>query len=107
MKLIKNCVWAFIPARSGSKTIKNKNLLKLKGIPLIAHSIKSGLRNKLIEQTYFSSDSKKYLKIAKKYGCYNLLLRNKKLARDESSDLDVFKDFVNSIIKKKKVYQNT
>lgn len=101
MKLIKNCFWAFIPARSGSKSIKNKNLLKLKGTPLIAYSIKSALKNKLIKKVYFSSDSKKYLKIAKKYGCDNLLLRNKKLARDKSTDFDVFKNFVKLILKKK------
>ena len=101
MKLKKNCFWAFIPARSGSKTIKNKNLLKLNGIPLIAHSIRSALKNKLIKKVYFSSDSKKYLLIAKKYGCNNLLLRNKNLARDKSTDFDVFKNFVKLILKKK------
>ena len=30
---------AFIPARKGSKNIKNKNLIKLKGKPLIFHTI--------------------------------------------------------------------
>ena len=101
MKFIKNCFWAFIPARSGSKTIKNKNLLKLNGIPLIAYSIRSALKNKLIKKVYFSSDSKKYLKIAKRHGCNNLLLRSKKLSGDKSTDFDVFKDFVNLILKKK------
>ena len=38
MKL-NNEVWAFIPARSGSKTIKDKNLVIFKKKPLIAHSI--------------------------------------------------------------------
>ena len=56
----------------------------------------------MIDEVYFSSDSKKYLKIAKKFGCNNLLLRNKNLARDKSSDLDVFKDFITKIISKKK-----
>ena len=32
-------IWAFIPARSGSKGIKNKNIIKLNNKPLIAHSI--------------------------------------------------------------------
>lgn len=103
MKFIKNCFWAFIPARSGSKTIKHKNLLKLNGIPLVAHSIKSALKNKLIKKVYFSSDSKKYLKIAKKYGCKNLLLRSKKFSGDKTSDFDVFKNFINEIKKKEKL----
>ena len=34
--------WVFIPARSGSKTIINKNIIEFKGKPLISHSIISG-----------------------------------------------------------------
>lgn len=101
MKFIKNTFWAFIPARSGSKKIKNKNLLKLKNIPLLAYPIKTGLKNKMIDKVYFSSDSKKYLKIAEKYGCKNLLLRKQKFSKDNSSDLEVFKDFVNIMMIRK------
>ena len=36
---IKNEFWVLIPARSGSKSIKNKNIKKLCGKPLIAYSI--------------------------------------------------------------------
>ena len=103
MKFIKNCFWAFIPARSGSKTIKNKNLLKLNGIPLIAYSIKSALKNNLITEVYFSSDSPEYLRIAKKYGCKNLLLRSKKFSGDKSSDFEVFKNFIGLVLKKREV----
>ena len=106
MKFIKNKIWAFILARQGSKKIKNKNLLKIKGLPLIAYSLSTALSHRMIDEVYFSSDSKKYLKIAKKFGCKNLLLRNKKLAKDKSSDLDVFKDFIAKMIKKKNIYQS-
>lgn len=102
MKIIKNCFWALIPARSGSKKIKNKNLLKLNGKPLIAHSIKTANSIKKIDQVFFSSDSLKYLKIAKKYGCKNLVLRKKTLSKDRSTDFDVFKDFVDNIFLYKK-----
>ena len=102
MKFIRNTFWAFIPARSGSKKIKNKNLLKIKNIPLLAYPIRTALKNKMIDKVYFSSDSKNYLNIAKKYGCKNLLLRNKRFAKDKSSDLEVFKDFINFMVKKKK-----
>jgi hypothetical protein len=35
----KNEFWAFIPARSGSKSIKNKNITFLGKKPLIAYSL--------------------------------------------------------------------
>tara|TARA_B100000242_G_C43054510_1_gene493158 strand:+ start:5441 stop:6154 length:714 start_codon:yes stop_codon:yes gene_type:complete len=100
MKYTKNHFWAFIPARSGSKTIRNKNLLKINKLPLIAYSIRAALNCKLINKVFFSSDSKKYLNLAKSFGCKNLILRDKKFAQDKSSDLDVFKDFINLMIKK-------
>ena len=55
---------AIIPARSGSKTIKDKNIRELGKKPLIAWSIESCLRSKSISKVYVSTDSKKYAKIA-------------------------------------------
>ena len=49
----KNEVWAMIPARSGSKVIKNKNLINLRGKPLIAHSIIVANKSKKNFQNYF------------------------------------------------------
>ena len=101
MKLL-NQTWAFIPARSGSKSIKNKNLLKLNGIHLIGHSILFAKKLKKISKVVFSSDSKKYLKIAKKYNCDEAILRNKSLAKDNTEDIEVFYDYVMQLIIKKK-----
>lgn len=92
--------WAFIPARSGSKTIKNKNIIDFKGKPMIAHSILSAKKLK-VKKIVVSSDSRKYLKIAKKYGSDFLHLRPKKYSRDKSTDLDVFFNFLNYLDKNK------
>ena len=59
----KNEFWALIPARSGSRGIKNKNIRKISGIPLIGYSLKIASKCKKIKKTIFSSDSKKYLQI--------------------------------------------
>ena len=56
----------FIPARSGSKGLKNKNVKKINGKTLLELAILSaksfGLKNNYI---YVSTDSKKYVKIRK------------------------------------------
>ena len=59
---------SIIPARSGSKRVKNKNIRKLIGLPLLTHTIKHSLNTKLIDRTIVSTDSNNYAKIAKKYG---------------------------------------
>ena len=72
--------WVFIPARAGSKTIKDKNIIKFKGKPLLAHSIISGKKLKL-GRVVVSSDSNKYLKIAKIYGADLLHQRSKNILK--------------------------
>ena len=79
-----NEFWAFIPARSASKGLKDKNIKKLNNLPLIAYSINTALKCKSISTTIFSSDSKKYIKIAKKYGCKNFHYRSKKVSKNNS-----------------------
>jgi CMP-N-acetylneuraminic acid synthetase len=101
MKLKKE-FWAFIPARSGSQGLKNKNIKKLGGLPVIAYSIKTALNCKYISKTIFSSNSKKYINIAKKFGCKNIHYRSKKTSQNSSSELSVFKEFINHQIKLKK-----
>jgi len=93
MKL-KNEFWAFIPARSGSKGLKNKNIKILNGHPMIAYSISFALKVKNINKLIFSSDSEKYHKIAKKYGCKHFHYRSKKLSSSTASEHSVFLDFI-------------
>ena len=98
IKQKKDDFWVFIPARSGSKTIKNKNIIKLNGKPLLAHSVIIGKKLKL-GKVVVSSDSKKYLKISSKFGADLLHLRPNKLSKDKTSDLEVFKDFLRYVEK--------
>ena len=59
---------AIIPARGGSKELKNKNILEIASVPLIAYSIKAAQISKTISDVYVSTDSAKIAKIAKDYG---------------------------------------
>ncbi len=98
---ISNEIWAVIPARSGSKSLKNKNIKKFLGKPLIAHSIISAKKNSLIDKVVFSSDSNRYILIAKKYKCEYYNKRSAINSRDKSTDYDVFKEIVTFFINKK------
>jgi CMP-N-acetylneuraminic acid synthetase len=99
MKL-KDEFWAFIPARSGSKKIKNKNIKKLNNIPLLAYSIIAAKKNSYIKKTIFSSDNSNYAKIGKKYGKFWFHKRKKNISLDNSNDLEMFKDFIKYYISK-------
>lgn len=85
-------ICAIIPARSGSRKVKNKNLLPILGHPILAYSIKIAKKSKFIQKVIFSSDSKKYLKIANKYKPDILHLRSRKNASYKATDLDFLKE---------------
>ena len=83
-------VLALIPARSGSKGIPHKNIRRLTGKPLLAHSIEHALKSKLITRTIVSTDSQSYVEIAREYGAETPFLRPPDISQDLSTDLEVF-----------------
>ena len=92
-----------IPARSGSKGLKNKNLKKLKSIPLIAHSIIQAKKSKYVSKVYVSTNSKKIAKIAEKYGAIVPFLRPNKLAKDNSKVMDAYFNLIDNLPEKKQI----
>tara|TARA_E500000178_G_C16997045_1_gene743728 strand:+ start:1430 stop:2122 length:693 start_codon:yes stop_codon:yes gene_type:complete len=94
-------IYSLIPARSGSKRIKDKNLLKFKKKSLIEISIDQSLKTKEINKTFVSTDSKRYQKISINAGASAPYLRNKKISKDLSTDLECFKDFLYQLKKRK------
>ena len=87
---------AIIPARSGSKRVKNKNIKIFNGKPMIAWPILAAKKSNLFEHIIVSTDSKKISKISKRYGAIVPFLRNKKL----SSDRIGINEVINDVIKK-------
>lgn len=63
-------ILAIIPARGGSKGIPRKNIVLLKGRPLIDWTIKASLKSKYIDKTIVSSDDEEILTVAKKSGAF-------------------------------------
>lgn len=79
---------AIVPARSGSKGLKDKNIRLLGEMPLMAYSIKAALDSKLFDKVIVSTDSERYAEIAEKYGAAVPFLRSKENAGDKSSSWD-------------------
>jgi pseudaminic acid cytidylyltransferase len=86
-----------IPARSGSKRIKNKNIQKINGIPLIGMTIKIAKKSGLFKRIIVSTDCPKISSIAKKYGAEVPFLRDKKLSNDFTPTFKVLIDVVKKI----------
>ena len=70
---------AVIPARSGSIGVKNKNIKKINGHPLIAYTIEAAKQSKNIKKIFVSTDGKEIASVARKYGA-EVIDRPKKLA---------------------------
>ena len=80
-----------IPARVGSKRIKNKNFKKFNGKPIIFYSIESALKSNIFCEIHVSTDNKKINTILKKYPIDTKFLRPKSLSGDNIGLMKVFK----------------
>lgn len=83
---------AIIPARSGSKGLKDKNIKLLCGIPLIAYSIRCAKESGMFEKIFVSTDSEEYAQIAEEYGADAHFLRSKENSGDKVGSWDVVKE---------------
>lgn len=90
-----------IPARSGSKRIKNKNILKINNKPIINWTIQTARNSNIFERICVSTDSLKISNIVKKMGAKVPFLRPKKYATDKSTDEDVINHFLKYAKKEK------
>ena len=84
-----------IPARGGSKGIPQKNIKLLNGKPLISYTIEAALRSAL-SKVIVSTDCLKIAEISEKWGA-EVILRDKKLARDDTPTLAVLQSLLKTI----------
>ena len=82
-------ILAIIPARSGSKGIKDKNIRLLGGKPLLAYPILAALGCGNITRIILSTDSEKYAKIGSEFGAEVPWLRPQRLSGDKAKRSDV------------------
>jgi N-acylneuraminate cytidylyltransferase len=79
---------AIIPARSGSKSLVDKNIKDLSGHPLIAYSIAVAKMSKTIDRVIVSTNSQEYADIAKQYGAEVPFIRPDEYSTDVATDRD-------------------
>ena len=73
---------AIIPARSGSKRVKNKNIRIFKGKRLIINTLEQVKKSKFFSKIHVSTDCKKIKKIIEYFDINIDFLRPKKLSKD-------------------------
>lgn len=96
-------ILALIPARSGSKSVVNKNIRKINGKPMMAYSIEHAKASKYINRIIVSTDSEEYAQIAREYGAETPFIRPAEYATDTALDIDVFAHAL-SFLKEKEDY---
>tara|TARA_B100000787_G_C16195175_1_gene300264 strand:- start:2119 stop:2781 length:663 start_codon:yes stop_codon:yes gene_type:complete len=87
-----------VPARSGSKGIKNKNLKKINNISLIGYTSNFIDSLKIVDKKILSSDGLKIISEGQKYN-FDIVKRPKKLSSDKISDFQV----INHVLEKKDI----
>lgn len=84
-----NKIIAIIPARKGSKRVKNKNLYPFKNKPLIYHTIVKTLKSKLIDKIIVSSNDLNIIKLSKKLKVSAPFKRPNNISGDRSTASEV------------------
>lgn len=88
---------AIIPARSGSKGLKDKNIKDLNGKPLIAYSIECAVSSGMFDKVFVSTDSQKYADIAIQYGADASFLRSAINSSDTAGSWDVVREVIDRL----------
>lgn len=79
---------AFIPARSGSRRVLNKNIRPLAGHPMLAYSVRAAIDSGVFDAVICATDSELYADIACHYGAEVPFLRTAEISGDKSPDIE-------------------
>ena len=100
-------ILGIIPARAGSKRVKNKNTKPFADTTLLDIAIKQGLSSSLIDNLVVTSDSKRAAEISKNYfkSGLSFIDRPKNLADDNASALEYINHTINFYEKINKFFE--
>lgn len=80
---------AIIPAREGSKRVKDKNIRLLCGKPMLLYSVEAALASGEFSEVMVSTDSQRYAQIARSGGASVPFLRSAATSSDTASSADM------------------
>jgi CMP-N-acetylneuraminic acid synthetase len=101
---MKKLIYGIIPARGGSKSIRNKNMHLLGGKPLIFYTINQALKSKIFDKIIVSTDSNTIIDYSKKFKGISVIKRPKNISGDKSPTIDALLHACNVLYKEKGVY---
>lgn len=84
---------AIIPARSGSRGLKDKNIIDICGKPLIAYTIEAAIKSCVFSRVIVSTNSFYYGEISQSFGA-EVLYRGENLSNDNATTYMVIEDFL-------------
>ena len=79
---------AFVPARSGSERVPQKNVRPLAGHPLLAYAIETAFQSGVFDRVVVSTDSEEIAEVARWYGADVPFLRPSEFASSTSPDIE-------------------
>lgn len=88
---------AIIPARAGSKGVKNKNIRLVGGVPLICHSIVTAIESNIYTDVIVTTDSSEIADIAINAGAKVPFIRSAKLSDGKALAVDVMLDVLDKL----------
>ncbi len=86
--LFERKILAVVPARSGSKGIRDKNMCEIGGVSLIGHAGRCLTQLPWIDRAIISTDSQRYAQEGEKYGLAAPFLRPAELSGDSATAVD-------------------
>ena len=98
---------AFIPARSGSKRLPNKNVKMLGHMPLVCWTLSAFLDSQCFDEVIFSSDSEEYWNIVNEYISSEKLkfhLRTERESGDKIKIFDYIKDNIDVLCEEESIF---
>ena len=87
---------AIIPARSGSKRLRDKNIIDICGKPMMAYSIEAAIESRCFDRIIVSTDSERYRDIALQYGA-EVFMRPAELSSDTATTYMVLEDIIRKL----------
>lgn len=96
---------AFIPARSGSKRMPNKNIKPVSGHPMLAYTVRAAIDSGVFDAVICATDSELYADVAKHYGAEVPFLRPVEISGDKSPDIEWVVWTLNSLKQQGREYE--